>query len=231
MLALLTAAALAAVHVFAGRVRGLDAVPRRRSLSLAGGVSVAYVFMHLLPELARGGEALGALGGSDAVWPLALAGLVVFYGLERAAETSRDAGAADRTEAEVFWLHMASYTLYNVIIGYVLVAEVGADETEVGAYGLAMALHFLVNDVGLRAHHKARYDTAGRYVLAAAVVGGAGLGAVTELPEALVTGLVAFLGGSVVLNVLKEELPDERESRFWPFAAGAAGYAALLAWA
>ena len=32
----------------------------------------------------------------------------------------------------------------------------------------------------------------------------------------------------IVLNVLKEELPADRESRFVAFAAGAAGYAALL---
>jgi hypothetical protein len=31
-----------------------------------------------------------------------------------------------------------------------------------------------------------------------------------------------------VLNVLKEELPDERESRFSAFVVGAVGYAALL---
>ena len=35
-------------------------------------------------------------------------------------------------------------------------------------------------------------------------------------------------GGSVVLNVLKEELPDDQDSRFWPFALGAAAYSALL---
>jgi hypothetical protein len=32
----------------------------------------------------------------------------------------------------------------------------------------------------------------------------------------------------VVLNVLKEELPEDRQSRFTAFAAGAAIYAALL---
>ena len=30
------------------------------------------------------------------------------------------------------------------------------------------------------------------------------------------------------MNVLKEELPEERQSRFWAFAVGAASYAALL---
>jgi hypothetical protein len=28
--------------------------------------------------------------------------------------------------------------------------------------------------------------------------------------------------------VIKEELPAERESRFWPFARGTGGYAAVL---
>jgi hypothetical protein len=38
----------------------------------------------------------------------------------------------------------------------------------------------------------------------------------------------AFLAGGVVLNVLKEELPDGRESRFLPFLAGPGACAALL---
>lgn len=45
---------LAAAHLFAPRLRSLTLVPRSRWLSAAGGVSVAYVFVHLLPELAEG---------------------------------------------------------------------------------------------------------------------------------------------------------------------------------
>jgi hypothetical protein len=40
--------------------------------------------------------------------------------------------------------------------------------------------------------------------------------------------LFAFVAGGVILNVLKEELPEERQSKFWAFALGAAIYAALL---
>jgi hypothetical protein len=43
-----------------------------------------------------------------------------------------------------------------------------------------------------------------------------------------VAALIALLAGSVVLNVIKEELPKEHESRFWAFLLGTAGYAALL---
>jgi hypothetical protein len=92
----------------------------------------------------------------------------------------------------------------------------------------AMGLHFLTNDFGLRQDHRGSYDNRGRWFLAAATLLGWAVGALTTLP-ALATGfLFAFLAGGVVLNVLKEELPEDRQSRFMPFALGAGGYAALL---
>ncbi len=38
----------------------------------------------------------------------------------------------------------------------------------------------------------------------------------------------AFIARGVVLNVLKEELPKERESRLWPFVGADAAYRVLL---
>ena len=54
----LLVAGLAMVHLFSGRVRFLDVLPRSRWLSVAGGISVAYVFVHLLPDLAEEQEAI-----------------------------------------------------------------------------------------------------------------------------------------------------------------------------
>ena len=36
------------------------------------------------------------------------------------------------------------------------------------------------------------------------------------------------MGGGIILLVMKEELPEERRSRFLPFALGAALYALLV---
>ncbi len=63
---------------------------------MAGGVSVAYVLVHLLPELAEQQETLREaiaepLGFvENHVYLVALFGLAVFYGLERLAESSRE---------------------------------------------------------------------------------------------------------------------------------------------
>ncbi|MFC0679841.1 hypothetical protein ACFFGH_18540 [Lysobacter korlensis] len=237
-LALVLAAALAMVHVFAGRLRFLDHLPRTRWLSFASGISVAYVFVHLLPEISRGQAAVaemraeGAVAAESLLWMVALLGLAVFYGLERLALTSRaknaSEGDGDRTEAGVFWLHIGSFALYNVLIGYLLLHQPETDTGGLLFFWAAMAVHFIVNDHGLREHHQHRYQHAGRWLLAAATVIGALLGLATDLGEATVATLTAFLGGGVVLNVLKEELPEERKSRYVPFVLGAAIYTALL---
>lgn len=54
------------------------------------------------------------------------------------------------------------------------------------------------------------------------------IGTSTRIHEAAAAVLFAFLAGDIVLNVLKEELLEEHESRFWAFALGTAVYSILL---
>jgi zinc transporter ZupT len=231
----------AAVHILGKGMVFLQSTPRSAWLSLAGGVSVAYVFVHLLPELAEHQETFrretehrpGPLAGMEShTYLIALLGLAVFYGLDRLARTSarqeERAGREKRPSKGAFWLHLGSFAIYNVLIGYLLLHREETDLRGLLIYGVAMGLHFIVNDQGLREHHGRAYDEQGRWILAAAPLLGWGIGLVTELPALAIAALFAFLAGGVVLNVLKEELPEERESRFWAFAAGTGAYAALL---
>lgn len=235
--ALAVAVAFAVIHLVAGRMRFLARIPRSRWLSFAGGVSVAYVLVHLLPELGEAQEAVqkdarGLLPFlEDHAYLVALLGLGLFYGVERSSHRSRAQGASagsDRTGPAAFWLSIATFAALNAVIGYLLLHRTDDDLRGLVLFGVALGLHFVINDFGLREHHKQRYDAAGRWVLAAAVVGGWAIGAAWEIPVAAIGLLQAFIGGGVILNTIKEELPAERESRFGPFALGAAGYAALL---
>ncbi len=238
VLAFILAASLAMVHLFAGRLLFLDNIPRSRWLSFGSGVSVAYIFVHLLPELAQGQRVLDQVDGplmaavESHVWLVALSGLVVFYGIERAAKCARSAGRQDATgsgsDPKVFWLHIGSFAAYNVVIGYLLVHRAEDGIGNMLLFWFAMLLHFVVNDFGLREHHRLDYTHFGRWVLGLAVVGGWFLGVAFELSEPMVAVLLAFIGGGVVLNVMKEELPEERDSSFVFFAGGAIAYALVL---
>ena len=229
--ALVAAGILATVHVFGGKLRFLETTPRSRWLSAAGGASVAYVFMHLLPELARAQHTLLEISIvrllETHAYFIALLGLVLFYGLERLVKRSpRQRRPDSRTGPSLFWVHLSSFAAYNALVGYLLTRRDAGGGLLL--YAAAMALHFLVNDFGLRHDHKSSYHDTGRWLLSAAVLGGAVAGTLVSLPEATVDALFAFLAGGIVLNVLKEELPEQRESRFGAFALGAGAYAALL---
>ncbi|MGM9500635.1 hypothetical protein [Desertifilum tharense] len=237
-LSLIVAIGLAWIHILASRMRFLDTLPRSRWLSLAGGASVAYVFVHIFPELSKGQQTLesvsyAALGFLEHhVYLVALGGFSVFYGLERLAARSRQynqkSGMGNFTTLEVFWLHIASFAAYNALIGYLLLHREEANGLGLLFFAIAMALHFIVNDRGLSQHHKHSYQKVGRWLLASAILVGWALGYATEIPQAGIALLFAFLAGGIILNVLKEELPEERESRFWAFILGAFVYAAIL---
>ncbi|HEY9693044.1 MAG TPA: hypothetical protein V6D15_12605 [Oculatellaceae cyanobacterium] len=237
-LTFLCAVALAIVHLYSGKLRFLKSIPRSHWLSLASGASVAYVFVHIFPELRKAQttveqveiEILKFL--EHHVYLMGLLGFTVFYGLERLAKTSRqlnrEAGEGDATTASVFWLHIISFALYNIVVGYLLIHREETTIISLLFFFIAMALHFMVNDYGLQEHHKASYKNIGRWILAAAIIIGWAIGTATEISEQAIALLFAFLAGGVILNVLKEELPQEHQSRFWAFAVGAAVYAAFL---
>jgi len=242
--AVAVALGLAAVHVFGRRLRFLDRLPRSRWLSLSGGVSVAYVFVHVLPEIGRvashvGEEPLGIGFLERHVYLVALGGFLAYYGVERAAkrgtpgegaEAGRDANRAGEEEwsQRVFRMHVVAFGLYNLLVGYLLLHREEPGLASLLLFGVAMGLHFLINDWALRHHHGEAYHDYGRWVLALAVLVGVAAGFVVPLSREALAVLFAFLAGGVILNVIKEEVPAERESDFGAFALGALGYTVVL---
>ncbi|MFC7401340.1 hypothetical protein [Citricoccus sp. GCM10030269] len=243
-------AVLAALHWAAPWVRGLPMVPESFTGSFAGGLAVAYVFLHLLPEIAAGNEAVGeAL--SDvleptpllelAIFVVALAGFTVFYGLERLAKYhgNRDAGSGGTTgslaggaveSAGVYWLHLIAFMAYNAMITYTMVLRVRTGLLFAVLFTVAMGLHFVLTDRGLAEHYPRRFRAQGRVLLAGSLVLGWILAAMAAPTSTLVVAvLTAFIGGTTLLNVFKEEVPSNRSSSFLWFTIGLVLYSVLLA--
>ncbi|MFN2101238.1 hypothetical protein [Altererythrobacter sp. MF3-039] len=232
----LMAAAFAAIHLFIGKIAHFERTPRNGWLSFAGGVAVAYVFLNVLPELGAHGEtfadSLDARAERAEVWVygLALAGLSLFYGLERAVKGSQEdrRASSSRMSDRVLLAHVASFATLNLIIGYLLVHREDPTLPGLSLYFVAMALHFATADFGMRSDHRDAYDRLGRWIIAVAVLAGWAVGLLVELPKIAIGCLFAFVAGGVVLNVMKEELPEDRKSRFLPFALGVLAYGALV---
>jgi hypothetical protein len=229
---------LAVIHIFGGMLRFLDVLPRSRWLSFAGGVSVAYVFIHILPELAEYRETITEHFPDmpwlsvNPVFLIALGGLVFFYGLENYVQKSHRkpeklGGLPHEKHSASFAVRIGSFAIYNAIVGYLL-TKVETTPLSLLFFALALGLHFLVNDYGLRKDHKQAYQDLGRWILAASVIVGWVIGLIAEVHEVVISVLFSILAGGIILNVLKEELPEDRESRFSAFAAGAVLYSIVL---
>ncbi len=211
---------------------------RRRFISAAAGISVAYIFIDVLPELefqrqvvvkaAQGTELLFA---EQRIYLLALLSFVVIYGLEHMVlvnrEHRRESVAAGEADA-VFWLQLAGYAAYSALIGYLVVERAERGVLALSVYTFAMAVHFLIVDHSLAEDHGRAYGRRGRWLLATSVLAGWLIGVMAPLSEVAVARLFAVLAGGVVITSLRAELPDDREGRFWPFCFGAVIFAGVL---
>lgn len=233
-LSLIFAIGFMLIHFFSKSMKFIKDTPRSRFLSIAGGIAVSYVFIHLLPDLNKHQEILSEAVKSgifktfeNHAYIIALLGLTAFYGLERMVKNSKKQ-QDEETNLGVFWIHIASFFLYNALIGYLLIREEYKSNWGMFFYFLALAVHFVTNDHSLRKDHKEIYDRYGRWLLTVAILLGWVVGVYTQLEEVSVSLLTAFLAGGIILNVLKEELPEERKSSFISFFLGMVGYSLLL---
>jgi MFS family permease len=120
--------------------------------------------------------------------------------------------------------------VYNALITYTMALRLRTGVMFALLFTVAMGLHFVLTDRGLREHYPRRFDARGRAALAAALLIGWALSALlAPTSTVLVALLTALLGGSILLNVFKEEIPSNRSSSFGWFLTGLTVYAGLLA--
>ncbi|MEJ2007539.1 MAG: hypothetical protein P8Z30_05170 [Acidobacteriota bacterium] len=230
--------ALALGYVLGGWLRVEHVRHRRRWLSLGAGVSVAYVFIQLLPELREAhGKFLTATAHRNLPFPehrvmgAALAGFVLYYGLENLVDWSRrsmrEKGLTQHSK-QVVWLHVGGFAAYSLLVSYLLVDWQDRGTGAVALYGTAMFLHFLGIDHSLRREHGSAYDNEGRWALAGSVLLGWVMGSVEMLSVEVLATLQGLISGGVIINSMVMELPKEKEGRFAPFCLGAFVYSILL---
>ena len=239
-LALGSTLVLMALHLLAPRIRRLPFVPEAATASFAGGIAVAYVVLHLLPQLSAGSREISDLLGDHfeptpltelALFAIALAGFLLYYLLERLAERHRDGRRSPQRRRSVFALHVGFLVVYNAVIAYTLPTNWRLDTWFALLFTVAMGLHFVLSDRGLEENYGDQFDRAlPRLVLAGGLFVGWTLGALfAPTRTVVVASLVAFLAGGILLNVFKEEIPSARRSHVGWFTFGLVLYAALLA--
>lgn len=227
---------LALTFLVGGRVRPMRRMVRDegRLLGLSAGVSIAYVFVHMMPEIAAARETYASSAKIPVifrgilVYIVAMVGFMVYYGLDsvRMGLPKRADGQESRLS---FGIHIGGFALYVWMITDLLVNRLEKTSLSVALYTVAMVAHFLTIDNSLFAQHKVPYERTGRWLLAAMCVVGWASGMLIPLPLYVLALMVAFVSGAIIMNSAIMELPHREEQRFLSFIAGGLLYAALLA--
>lgn len=225
---------LAVCFLIGDRVRPLGRLLTPQGLvSFGGGMAAAYVFLHLMPELASArlalvdgaGQALPYEG--KAIYYFALIGFLVFYGFKHFhAQLTRAATEALRRLD--FPVQLGGFALYAWLVSFLLVRGVEGDPGMIALYAVAMGLHCAAISRALNEEYGLRQRRCGRFVLAGMVLIGWMSGLLVDLPPVAISLLLAFLSGALIMNSLIWELPAEESGRFLPFMMGGMLYGLLL---
>lgn len=217
------------MHPFRSLIRD-----RRSILSFGAGMSAAYVFVHVMPELHGARRAFVESVSMTlryegmAIYFVALLGFLLFYGLKHQSNRLRGSGAEGAAVGPAFKLDISGFAAYVWLMAYLLVNHFGSSLVSIELYAIALAFHFLSLDNSLRHEHGDAYERIGRYVLAGMTLLGWGVGLLFALPGHILALLVAFISGAIIMNSLIMELPSGQAGRFLSFMAGGLVYGLIL---
>jgi hypothetical protein len=199
---------------------------KRGLFSFGAGMSAAYMFVHVMPELHVTRQVInefrpGLPWEGMMVYFLALVGFLAFYSLGHLRHTAE-------TEGEGYRLQLGGFAAYVWLLGYLLVRSIDESEASVLLFSIAIALHLLSLDRSLEREFGERYVRHGRYVLAAMGPVGWASGVFIDLPPIVSALLVAFISGAVIVNSAITELPQKEGGRLKPFVLGGLIYGLVL---
>ncbi|EPH99907.1 hypothetical protein D920_01088 [Enterococcus faecalis 13-SD-W-01] len=198
--------------------------------SLAAGVGISYAIVHLLPHLAYFQTILvkefaweTGVFYTHTIYAIVLVGLVGSYVAYKIDERTfmvlekKDIASAKNA---FFWSDISFHMVYNLMIGYIVIANTLSERFYIATYFLAFGLHFLMNDWTLYHHHGELYNKIGRFLLSLSIFTGAVLSMAFTLPYYVVISIEALITGALLMNIIKFELPDGGEGSIKYFLLG-----------
>ena len=201
----------------------LSKQPQRNQQALAsvgGGVGLAYVFLHLLPEMS------GPL--HDRLFLIALLGIAIPYSLN--AIHAKHRGMIDWTGNG----RLLSFSITNYVYAYSLPSILDRNISSGMLYVLAIGAHILLADRTMALEHPVLFRQRLRWIGSGALITGSFHAAVLKsllghpIHDPTIAYASAFVAGGLIMSVFREELPVPSASRIKWFLLGLVVMTGLL---
>ena len=207
---LVVALILGAAHLIAPRAYAARKDPARQ-VAFGGGLSLAYVFLHLIPSL----DAFQAVVGQR-IYFVALLGFVAVYALDVRFQPPRE------HHPTKYHAYLGVFFLYNGLLVFTLALNLPSTPILTLVFALSLALDVFNTDLEMQADYGSRFVKSGRWVLLAGVAIGYALSLIRHPNPLVVDILTAGLAGFLMFHTFDGLLPASRNKNFRAFVAGIA---------
>lgn len=203
--------------------------------SIAGGISVSYVFIQLIPELVNNTrevekEANEQVIVTRLVFLCAFIGFFTFYVVESIIMSFRVKDTVDFEDNEneyetmsqkiilprskktyLYVVHLVTFSTSNVVVGSLLLSRLRIfGMFSLWLYWIAFETLYIVIDFSSKNHFPRRYNSYGRWILFPFTLVGWFIGFFIRLPRVVQPLVSSTLAGITIMTVIKEQLPSPK---------------------
>jgi len=219
-LAIAAAILIGIIHLFGSRISPKESRARYRIISFAAGVSIAYLFLDLLPKTYEAATHL-----KQWVFAFLLIGFSIVH-LSEKWMYQHHAGA--RLDTELNTVDSIAFFVYNFVVGIALLEKMRENPLEGMLFLIPIALHAMLSMASMsNIHRSGRESLAVKIVLSCSTLYGVLFGIVVKIPRIVDNILISLVAGVLLYIIVREFIPEKEKGQPAFFVAGLAVYVVL----
>jgi zinc transporter ZupT len=219
-LAIAAATLIGIIHFFGSRISPKESRARYRVISFAAGVSIAYLFLDLLPKTYEAATHL-----RQWVFVFLLIGFSIVHLSEKWIYQHHD-GA--RLDTELNTVDSVAFFAYNFVVGIALLEKMRENLLEGALFLIPIALHAMLSMASMsNIHRSGRERLAVKIVLSGSALYGVLFGIVVTIPRVVDNILISLIAGVLLYIIVREFLPEKEKGQPAFFIAGLAVFVVL----
>ncbi|MDO8428909.1 MAG: hypothetical protein Q7S92_06900 [Candidatus Diapherotrites archaeon] len=213
---------LALVHFFSDKIEQLFEQKKIDFISFSAGISTAYLFLVLLPDLYTGYQLLNSF-----IFLLVLLGFTVFHLTEK--WVYQNTSALGDLRHKLKEVHGVTWFVYHGVLG-ILLAELTQSNPIMGMlFFVPILFHTGISTFSLeQLHDKLKYHLPARALLSVSTLAGILLASQLAIPSLVTWILYALIGGALFFIVIREYIPPERQGNPRMYFIATMGFAILV---
>lgn len=201
-------------HFFSDRIM----ISKGKFLSFATGISVAYIFLYIFPEVVKISPSSSFI--------FVLAGFSLLRLLEVHIHKHR---SLKLMKKELKELHASIFFVYHLFIGVVLLGILNSNLIGGLLFFLPLLFHSTISSASLpELHEKIKGTSLFRFILSLSTLLGVSIAILFNIPQSIDAAVLGFVTGALLYIVIRDSMPKDTKSKPMYFLLGVVLYTILI---